>query len=222
MKKSQFAILIAVIVLCAGGIFGYVKYKLDKQESEKLNTDNNSGKNDTINNAKDFICGNSVVFEGKNYNYGIYRNNDDLVLQVNYNGNVFFEKKQLGYFIVNTADSNTICNDKTMNVYRIGSNDNHKYYSVKLSDISGLTIGYAVFDESQNNKMIIDLSEYANTGYINESTNEEVNNYRIIGNAVYVIELVNNEGHEIEYTFNNGTYSKRYTGVIYKGISGNK
>ena len=33
MKKSQFVILLVVIVLCAGGIFGYVKYRLDGQTS---------------------------------------------------------------------------------------------------------------------------------------------------------------------------------------------
>ena len=41
MKKSQFAFLIAVIVLCAGGIFGYVKYRLDKE----VTNDNNQGIN---------------------------------------------------------------------------------------------------------------------------------------------------------------------------------
>ena len=37
MKKSQFAILLAVIVLCAGVIFGYVKYRLDNDKQVNNN-----------------------------------------------------------------------------------------------------------------------------------------------------------------------------------------
>lgn len=39
MKKGQFACLIAVIVLGLGGIFGYVKYRLDKQEVSNNKTE---------------------------------------------------------------------------------------------------------------------------------------------------------------------------------------
>lgn len=43
MKKGQFVILIAVIVLCAGGIFGYVKYESRK---EKCQTSTNEEEKD--------------------------------------------------------------------------------------------------------------------------------------------------------------------------------
>ena len=52
MKKTQFAILIAVIVLCAGGIFGYVKYRLDNQEVNNNQEINNNSSVDNKNENK--------------------------------------------------------------------------------------------------------------------------------------------------------------------------
>ena len=50
MKKGQFALIIELIVLCAGGLFGYVKYRLDNNEhSEKeKNSSNNISENSNI------------------------------------------------------------------------------------------------------------------------------------------------------------------------------
>lgn len=44
MKKGQFAILIAVIILGLGGIFGYVKYRLDNDKKPEENQQQNDTK----------------------------------------------------------------------------------------------------------------------------------------------------------------------------------
>ena len=52
MKKSQFAILIGVVVLCACGIFGYVKYRLDNQEVNNNSSSSTSDNGNHIDGTK--------------------------------------------------------------------------------------------------------------------------------------------------------------------------
>lgn len=82
MKKGQFVILLAVVVLCVGGIFGFVYCKLDKIENGKTeeknnNLEENNNPNQEVKN--NFITKiNSILEEEKNKKASDYEEFDEV------------------------------------------------------------------------------------------------------------------------------------------------
>ena len=207
MKKSQFAILIAVIVLCAGGIFGFIYYKLNNKNTSDTNKQ-------SIKCNKEFNYNNVLK-----YNFEIRDN--DLVLNVYSDDIKKIEIINRDYVSLNeTGTSNDYCNNYNVNIANIVSNDNYNYYTVEWRNKSdNALIDYSVIKGDNNNfTQLLDLTENGKIKY--EDTNrKEIDSYRLINNSIFTIENDSNIGKEVKYTFENGSYKKEYTGIVYNVIS---
>ena len=230
MKKSQFVILLVVIVLCAGGIFGYVKYRLDKQEvdnnkaEEKQEESKTSDSNEKEKDSGKLLCESSLKYDNKVYSYSFKANDEDLVLKVFYDNKQIFEAKQNGYFLINSLENSyDYCANNKIIIESVSNADDYKYSAVEWKNIDDDFINYSIISEKNNvYSTVVDLTMYSRTGFADSVTGKNIEPYRIIDSSLYVIELSDaRKGKEMRYSFKNGTYNKEYTGKIFEGASGN-
>ena len=145
MKKSQFAIIIAVIVLGLGGIFGYVKYRLDSDKQvdnnkteEKLltKTELEQKMNELLNSnlneiEKEWNLNKKITIEdfaggGYYYNIKYILNNRDLKPSINdgMDGGLSLD------FINKTYESKTLDLFKNFELHNLYNNSDEKYLTI--------------------------------------------------------------------------------------------
>ena len=167
MKKSQFVILLVVIVLCAGGIFGYVKYRLDKQE-----VDNNKTEEKQETNEKSETISNLNTLEGiNNYLSNIKLTDAQSELMKKYNLST--------KYVLNESETNTIIGlfiNKSDN-----SELNPKYVPTSFSDGE-----FSSIDEA-----ILNYSEYIKSNTISTYLNKFFGEAEYLDNRSYTLYEVN-------------------------------
>ena len=199
MKKSQFAILIGVVVLCACGIFGYVKYRLDKQEVNNNSSDvNSNGNNQEINN-----------------------NVNNTVIDDDTDDNTVLSKAELEEKMSNYANKNLSNIEKKFNLtksFNISNEDSSRrsvYASYMINGVvfasdfyAGIIENYNEFQIGQRYKSFVDDMNKSNRLKVFDLKSESNESYLTIrsGFNVYIYNKNGKKAETIETNYSGSYY----------------
>ena len=205
MKKSQFAIFIGVIVLCAGAIFGYVKYRLDKQEINNNSSVDNKNKNNKLYNLEEI----NDYLSNLSYNQTAlmkkYNVSKKLVLRESESNSIF------GVYINNNTkhELNPIYVPSGFSDGSQTINEALEYYSKEINDDSIvkyfdlMDMHYNLYElkdvNTSSNYLAILCDSSTNGGkvFIYDNNLNSVGNFDYMG-SMYGIRYINNEENVIK------------------------
>ena len=188
MKKGQLACLIAVIVLCAGGIFGYVKYRLDndKQAENVYVVSSKKKLEERLEKIKESVIDNYV-------NNGVVTNRNDLYFkEQNKDGIIYYSlysQKEIydGIYKVGSVDEIVVYSGENNNVYSYAIISNKdlaygKQLEIEVNNID-LVTGNSLTSQELLNRFGITNSSFSETlknfhlSYLGSNTIDNLRNW---------------------------------------------